>query len=303
MTTCASIGVSSSLVPVFNQTRETTFMMENTTKTPLTLEILAGLDSCRRYGTCEFMHTRLLEENRYCHCDVECSICDDCCSDSNYTRNPYHVNKLYGCEPLKKNKDLHSKGCYVINKCPLNYINLEIEAKCLQNISITGPFVEHNGTIYKNKFCAECHDVKQFRFFALQIITGKKQYFNETYSSFNLLDYLSFYLSDPNIEYQLIAPEGVPMRYCSYTIPNANPSSECIAYTINPVASRHRGVPYNIYRNNFCKIEDGGRFRCLGYILMLTQNPASVYPLSILFSFSSTTDVVCHDGAQMVSFI
>jgi hypothetical protein len=47
---------------------------------------------------------------------------------------------------------------------------------CNSNLSIAGPYVvDINGTVYKNKFCAECHNVFNYKSFTVKITINHRK--------------------------------------------------------------------------------------------------------------------------------
>ena len=77
-------------------------------------------DPCSLEGNCNFTKSM---EHQFCHCDIDCYIYNDCCTDnkkppttSNSEYSPYYTwHKGH-------NTDIH-EGFFVVDSCPTGYVN------------------------------------------------------------------------------------------------------------------------------------------------------------------------------------
>ena len=220
---------------------------------------------------------------------------------------------------MEKSNSISSHiGIFVVDTCPDSYWISERYKLCNNNLSIAGPYVvDINGTIYKNKFCAECHNVFNYKSFTVKITLNHRKT-DEQYKGLSLseyikaiisnnaglqpMEYLALATSNPQTEYMLIPPYGTTGRSCIiYKEPQLNDTVECTDYVINPM--RTNIVNGTLYRNSFCKRDDINKpSMCFGALLGRIWRH-DVHSLSVLFSFSPDIDRVCNDGEQKVILI
>ena len=269
------------------------YTMSETTG-PYNRTVLAEQDECAFYGTCDFV-SKWKPEYQYCHCDSVCNFYDDCCIDySNYSsKYRLHSDKLR-CAPMGRTDNVwFSYGILLTDTCPEFYTNSEIYEKCQQNDNVTKLYVaDDKGIVYKNTYCAECHNVTNYRIFKIRISDMRDEYLSSKYTNMTSTEYLAVLLSDPHVKYKLIAPEGIMTRTCAmYQDPYINDTQECLAYSINPKVSKGKKFK-TIYRNQFCRRMDNEPTECLGaYLLRSTFYGA--FSLSVLFSFSKKNGGTC----------
>ena len=291
---------------------------EITTTSLDAIALMALRDNCAKFGTCEYM-SRYASEFHLCHCDNTCTLYDDCCINSNFTRESDTTGKRFQCAIMEKSNRIFSDiGIFVVDTCPDSYMISERYKLCNNNLSIAGPYVvDINGTVYKNKFCAECHNVFNYTSFTVKIILNHrktdKQYKGLSLSEYikavisnnaglQPMEYLGLATSNPQTEYMLIPPYGTTGRSCIiYKEPQLNDTVECTDYVINPI--RTNIVNGTLYRNSFCKRDDINKpSMCFGTFLRRIRRH-DAQSLAVLFSFSPDIDRACNDGEQKVILI
>ena len=137
---------------------------------------MALRDTCAVFGTCEYM-SRYETEFHLCHCDNKCTLYDDCSINSNFTRESDTIGKRFQCAIMEKSNKISSDiGIFVVDNIPDSYMISERYKLCNSNLSIAGPYVvDINGTVYKNKFCAECHNVFNYNSFTVKITINQRK--------------------------------------------------------------------------------------------------------------------------------
>ena len=78
------------------------------------------IDPCSAEGSCSFTKSM---EHQFCHCDTDCYIYNDCCTDNNKpsTASNSEYSSYYTCHK-GHNSDIY-KGFFVIGSCPVGYEN------------------------------------------------------------------------------------------------------------------------------------------------------------------------------------
>ena len=263
--------------------------------------VLAEQDECALFGTCDFV-SKLPTEYQFCHCDYVCNFYDDCCHDYlNYLSKHRSYSDMLSCAPVERIENVWLKlGIFLMDTCPELYTNSEIYEKCQQNDNVTKLYVaDDKGTVYKNVYCAECHNVTNYRIFKIQISDMRGEYLSSKYTNMTFTEYLTVLLSDPNVKYKLIAPEGIMTRTCAmYQDPHINDTQECIAYSINPIATLGKNSN-KIYRNQFCRRMENKPTGCFGAFPPRSPKQ-SRFSLSVLFSFSKKNRGTCGNGETKV---
>ena len=291
---------------------------EITTTLSDAIALMALRDTCAELGTCEYM-SRYASEFHLCHCDNKCTLYDDCCINSNFTRESDTIGKHLQCAIVEKSNSISSHiGIFVVDNCPDSYWISERYKLCNNNLSIAGPYVvDINGTVYKNKFCAECHNVFNYKSFTVKITLNHrktdKQYKGLSLSEYikavisnnaglQPMEYLALATSNPQTEYMLIPRYGTTGRSCIiYKEPQLNDTVECTDYVINPI--RTNIVNGTLYRNSVCKRDDINKpSKCFGALLTRIWRH-DAHSLAVLFSFSPDIDRACNDGEQKVILI
>jgi hypothetical protein len=77
-------------------------------------------DPCSVEGNCNFTKSM---EHRFCHCDIDCYIYNDCCTDNKKppTTSNSEYSPYYTCHK-GHNTDIH-EGFFVVDSCPTGYVN------------------------------------------------------------------------------------------------------------------------------------------------------------------------------------
>ena len=269
-------------------TTTTTFDTEDI----LDADILKSLyenDICRRYVSCSFV---VANNRQYCKCDKDCVIYNDCCYDEDFLQrrfDPTITSYKYKClrhAPLDK-----YSGVFVVESCP-EASDPNLDSKCRSdNLLDVGPWVaDRNGTIFKNKFCAECHNVSYSIQFDVKVaVTDKKLATNAAFLNLNVQDQLAVLQNKADVAYRIILPDDIPTRHCIPELLTLD-TPECKAYPINPIE-----VNYVSYRNAYCvqpeELEYGYSF-CYGLFgLKGDQDDYNLYPLTVLFIFQDSPTV------------
>ena len=72
-------------------------------------------------------------------------------------------------------------------------------------------------------------NVTNYRIFKIQISDMSGEYLSSKYTNMKSTEYLAVLLSNPNVNYKLIAPEGIMTITCAmYQDPYINDTQECI---------------------------------------------------------------------------
>jgi hypothetical protein len=78
---------------------------EITTTSSDDIALMALRDTCVVFGTCEYM-SRYTNEFHLCHCDKTCTLYDDCCINSNFTRESDTIGKRFQCAIVERSDSL-----------------------------------------------------------------------------------------------------------------------------------------------------------------------------------------------------
>ena len=245
------------------------------------------VDPCSAKGNCYFTKSM---EHQFCHCDIDCYIYNDCCTDNKKpsTTSNSEYFPYYTCHK-GHNSDIY-EGFFVVDNCPVGYGNETDTRMCNEHtISENGPAVVNpEGIVFKNRHCALCHgvsDIESFdvRFVISNMLVDKLLSDLANLSKSEKIEYMMLYIS-----FKEIPPNGfVPRPFILHTIEHNN--SLCQSY-INPVFRWKRGKAF-IYRNYFCTSETIRDFtKCLGltYDKLATER-FNIQPISVMFSFNRAT--------------
>ena len=244
-------------------------------------------DPCSVEGNCNFTKSM---EHRFCHCDIDCYIYNDCCTDNKKppTTSNSEYSPYYTCHK-GHNTDIH-EGFFVVDSCPTGYVNEMDTRMCNEHkISENGPSVVNpEGVVFKNRLCGLCHAVSDVESSDVRFIVSDKLVDK-------LLSDLANLSKSQKIEYMMlhfwfmeIPPKDFVPRPCIlHTIEQNN--SLCQSY-INPVYRFKRGKAF-IYRNYFCTPETiRDLTKCLGKTYdNLAKERFNIHPISVMFSFNRAT--------------
>ncbi|CAG2189834.1 unnamed protein product [Mytilus edulis] len=149
--------------------RETTILSDShqfsyqTSISPNAALILS--EPCYPFGTCELTQTM---KKQYCNCDKQCLQFKDCCHDIKYDE---HLNSVYTpyYHCYKDSNDEYT-GVFAVTECPDTEVNTTVTLLCQSNdLMNVGPCVVNNNIIFKNKYCAFCHNITLYDTFDLEI--------------------------------------------------------------------------------------------------------------------------------------
>ena len=102
--------------------------------------------------------------HRVCRCDRLCTQFGDCCADSQLAHNT--TGPEFACVSTSVQRTPESDTTYwMIASCPKGELAREHTgvAELCESQSLTSPPVSDNrtGLVYRNKYCAQCHDVPE----------------------------------------------------------------------------------------------------------------------------------------------
>lgn len=233
-------------------------------------------EPCYLYGTCEFTQAM---EKQYCNCDEQCHQFKDCCHGIKYNENQNSVyTPYYQCY---KYSSTEYTGLVAVAECPDTEVNTTVALLCQSNDLLNvGPCVVNNNIIFKNKYCAFCHNITLYDTFDLriQLVRVDPSILQENISSLERMDYCL----QNGKGFRLLAPNGITIRPCMLKLEDNN-DTLCQMF-INPVYQFiHREL--QIYRNRFCvPVPSRDLVKCLGP-LYDNFDRFKIYPMTILFSF------------------
>ena len=112
--------------------------------------------TCRQVNRCGIFY-------RKCHCDDICHYYKDCCWDAPNNSRPLYDSIKRSCIELDNPGSLY----LVVSGCPVGYMDVEIEAKCMKNMPndemdpamIVPAFDRSTKIVYQNRYCALCNGV------------------------------------------------------------------------------------------------------------------------------------------------
>ncbi|CAG2233622.1 BCHE [Mytilus edulis] len=242
-------------------------------------EALVLSDPCYQDGTCEF--TQTIMEEQYCNCDKKCHQFKDCCHDIKYNEELNSVyTPYYQC--YKSSNNIY-KGLFAVAECPPMEDNTTILHLCQSDDFLrVGPCVVSDDIIFKNKYCAFCHNITLYKTFDLTlklsgVVTSIILY--ENMSNSDRMNHI-FHMSKG---YQLIPPKGTVVRPCMLQLAGNN-DTLCQKF-INPVYLFEKRMAY-FYRNYFCGPGSNRHLlKCTGRLYDRLGRD-TIYPITILFSFT-----------------
>ena len=235
-------------------------------------------DTCSQYGTCEFTQTTM--EEQYCNCDKQCHQFKDCCHDIKYNEELNSVyTPYYQC--YKSSNNIY-KGLFAVAECPPMEDNTTILHLCQSDDFLrVGPCVVSDDIIFKNKYCAFCHNITLYKTFDLTLkLSGVvTSIIYENMSNSDRMNHI-FHMSKG---YQLIPPKGTVVRPCMLQLAGNN-DTLCQKF-INPVYLIEKRMVY-FYRNYFCGPGSNRHLlKCTGGLYDRLGRD-TIYPMTILFSFT-----------------
>ncbi|CAC5360553.1 unnamed protein product [Mytilus coruscus] len=242
------------------------------------------MDPCFHVGSCSFTSTMI---HQFCKCDNECQIYNDCCQDYNKEPNTFRSGYFEHLACIRGHNDKQSfEGYFAVTSCPSDYENKTVITRCYEDDIINnGPSVANESIVFKNKFCALCHQVTDYVFFRLIFTISdetRKHIFNVSRAE------KLQYLITRNKLYKTVPPQNVSIRPCIVDL-TATDIPSCIAY-INPVFQFSSNRSVIMYRNHVC-VPLGQTADCLGHLYdkIAVIERFTIYPLSVMFSFTAMT--------------
>lgn len=260
-------------------------------------------DTCKGYGDCKFAST-VPYKFRFCHCDKECGKYGDCCEDSPFIHNIPKMRYL-NCVPFTT-RGQWPYGYFAIDRCPDHSKYDDINANCTSdNMFKVGPLVFNSrGTIYKNRYCAACHNETETRPFDIRLLSLDNTFIPQLSNATSLMSLLEKSLDNANQKFEMTPPENVfvDTRRCLFLEPpDPGLEDQCANNPINPMFKYVGGTTYSI-RNRFCKHSLESHI-CIGkkiIVIILTSQSSlhGLYPLSVIFPFSTDDTAVCQDSVS-----
>ncbi|CAC5421502.1 unnamed protein product [Mytilus coruscus] len=234
-------------------------------------------DPCYQDGTCEVTQTQM--EEQYCNCDKQCHQFKDCCNDIKYNEDLNSVyTPYYQC--YKSSSNIY-KGLFAVAECPPMEDNTTVLHLCQSDDFLrVGPCVVNDDIIFKNKYCALCHNFTLYKTFnlMLQMVGLDTSNIHENMSSSDRMNHI-FRMSHG---YQLVPPKGTVIRPCILQIASNN-DTLCQMF-INPVYIFGKRVI--LYRNYFCApVANRHLSKCTGHLYDRLSRDR-VFPMTVLFSFT-----------------
>ena len=128
-------------------------------------------DPCSVEVNCNFTKSM---EHQLCHCNIDCYIYNDCCTDnkkpSNTSNSEY--SPYYTCH--KGHSSVIYEGFFVVDSCPTGYVNKTDTCMCNEHkISENWPSVVNpEGVVFKNRNCGLCHGVNDVESFDVRFVVS-----------------------------------------------------------------------------------------------------------------------------------
>lgn len=259
-------------------TTETGNFIQHTSVSPTTTENGDDIatDPCSNFGFCN--STKSVKKN-VCRCDEKCHEFMDCCQEQPVipSKKTYYSPYLqcYKISSLKYNNDAY----IVVGTCPESETNLTVINACdTDDVETVGPCVVNNNVIFRNRFCAECHNVISYVSCDVIFYGIDTALVPRNLSRSEKLRY--FFKNKSHL--RVIPPEGVPMRTCVLGL-ISNGETLCLSY-INPIYRWIQGTKF-AYRNYFCApLDIRDTFYCLRFIPQ-GMGDGFLHAMTVMFSF------------------
>lgn len=265
-------------------TKSTNYMSNLSTMTqgvtPTTNKNMALDEYCFDAGFCEKPPQKLI---RHCSCETECEDYNVCCLD-HYRTNYDVVKSQYECQYFS-NAPFDYRGFFAIAVCPDDYDNEIMKEKCSQGTTpeeIT-PVVQNNSKIFKNKYCALCHNVIDFTVFFIKFYNVEMN--DEEFENFTKLEQIpKLNFISQRADYDLIPPVGTEFMPCMPGL-SENDNPLCKLF-VNPVFYLINRKFYWFRNSNCVPSENTHSFNCItDYTDRFVSN---MHKLSVIFTFTET---------------
>lgn len=261
-----------------SDTTENGSFIQNTSVPPNTTENSDDIatDPCSNFGFC---NSTKLAEKHFCRCDEKCHEFMDCCQEQPVipSKKTYYSPYLqcYKISTFEHNKDAY----VVVGTCPDGETNLTVVNACdTDDVETVGPCVVNNDVIFRNRFCAECHNIISYVSCDILFYGINTDLVPPNLSRSKKLRY--FFKNKSHL--RVIPPEGVPIRACVLGL-ISNGKTLCLSY-INPIYNWIQGTMF-AYRNYFCApLDIRDTFYCLRFILQ-GMGTGSLHDMTVMFSF------------------
>ena len=205
--------------------------------------------NCSIRESCSHQHLVGNEKLYLCRCDENCSLYNDCCYDSNDSSSQNGVLKAAdSLQCVKESRIIMSQPIYMIRSCPKWFDNEYIRSKCedlptecdseiihqsIENVIVDqmnsedGPGISSvlpvtaskTGLLYKNLYCALCHEEKHVQFWNVKFLSRRPFDIDILNDTNNLRLLLEKSLKGGHRAMGFSAPQGIdPYRTCTMNI-------------------------------------------------------------------------------------
>lgn len=228
---------------------------------------------------CEFRGVcNINAEAKYpvCYCDKLCTVFNDCCFDANRTDVSTQldiVQEQLGymtCE-LVRPKELYT-GIYTISKCPpsspYGLLHGELSKRC-SIVNNTHLVSSKDGIVYRNMYCAMCHNVTDYNLWVFQFAYGGHCSFEKMISLNYTIPEKIHHVKNSNCLYWFVPPSTVgQLRSCvKYEISEMMQQKDHLCSEFqNPILIHE----HSLYRNIYCHgdITNSTTYTCIKAISM-----------------------------------
>lgn len=125
--------------------------------------------TCHSFGSCGISDEPGLIP--VCSCDLDCIEYGDCCHDAPLTGTRASDSNLHDKKEFMACQDglfLEKKfGLQMVSKCPSSYAVSGVSDKCAID-DVQHPVTADDGTIYRNSYCAYCHNISRYAIWPFQ---------------------------------------------------------------------------------------------------------------------------------------
>lgn len=205
---------------------------------------------CMLSGTCR-LNYREKHSLPVCYCDHACREYNDCCFDSSFIDTPLiknglqNNNNFISCEDkLFNNKHF---GVLMVTKCSSSYGIPDVSEKC-SSAQFKHPVSADDGTIYKNVYCAYCHNVSRYTAWHFEYNDGNDNCSLKSIEKVNVtISAKMKYIIENKCRYYFLPPSDWTYRTCFRS--DETTHALCSKFQ-NPVKINDK-----LYRNVFCNNE------------------------------------------------
>ncbi|XP_064598816.1 uncharacterized protein LOC135465507 [Liolophura sinensis] len=230
-----------------------------------------------------------------CQCDEMCHFYGDCCPDLLFSDSPHFPSTPFSYVSCSKEYWTiwgNLSDLFMVSSCPA-VTDPIIADKCERHDKndqdqATPVSVLNSQITYRNKFCAQCHDVPDAQAWRHHVACRTNNALNTAKSKADLWRRV---LADEWCEVESYPPDGVTPRECYHSKvntckENSDPVIEnlCLSFK-NTLHYYGEDASYTSYRNIFCAACNGERLsKSMGCTRVLS--PFIPLPLNVLLDFN-----------------